>query len=89
LTVLATLRLQPWPYAGPVGLREGRTVHVFDQWQWIGSARTAPEMTELTHMQPRGFNHAIFNVLTRALPRLCAKRLKTLRRPPSRRENAA
>ena len=80
LTVIAALRLQPWPYAGPVGLREGRAVHVFDQWQWIGSARTAPEMVELGLMRPRGFNLAIFNVLTRALPRLCARRLKTLSR---------
>ena len=80
LTALAALRLPPWPYAGPVGLREGRTVHVFDQWQWIGSAKTAPEMAELGQMCPRGFNHAIFNVLTRALPRLCARRLKALSR---------
>lgn len=84
LTAVAALRLRPWPYAGPVGLREGRAVHVFDQWQWIGSAKTAPEMVELTHTRPRGFNHAIFNVLTRALPRLSARRLKTLRQPASR-----
>lgn len=89
LTAVAALRLQPWPYAGPVGLREGRTVHVFDQWQWIGSARTAPEMAELMHTRPHGFNHAVFKVLARALPRLCARRLKTLRRPANRMQNAA
>jgi DNA polymerase-3 subunit epsilon len=88
LAALAALRLQPWPYAGPVGLREGRTVHVFDQWQWLGSARTAPEMTELAQLQPRGFNHAVFDMLTKALPRLSARRLKTLRRAGCRTENA-
>ena len=80
LTALATLRLQPWPYCGPVGVREGRIVHVFDQWQWLGSARTAPELAELAGSSLRGFNAGVFAVLAKALPRLAARRVKTLRR---------
>ncbi len=79
---LATLRLPPWPYAGPVGVREGRTVHVFDQWQHLGSARTAPEIAELAGRRPHGFNAEVYGILTRALPRLGPRRLKTLRRAP-------
>ena len=79
LTSVSALRLQRWPYAGPVGVREGRTVHVFDQWQWLGSAKTAPEIAELAQLRPRGFNPEIFNVLVKALPRLSARRVKALR----------
>jgi DNA polymerase-3 subunit epsilon len=80
LTALTTLRLPSWPYDGPVGVREGRTVHVFDQWQRLGSARTASEIAELAELRPRGFDHATFNLLLKALPRVPAKRLKRLRR---------
>jgi DNA polymerase-3 subunit epsilon len=81
LTALSATRLQPWPYAGPVGLREGRTVHVFDQWQHLGSAKTAPEIAELALLRPSGFDAQVFDVLTKALPRLGPRRLKTFRRP--------
>ncbi|MEO8203939.1 MAG: exonuclease domain-containing protein [Betaproteobacteria bacterium] len=80
LTAVATLRLQPWPYAGAVGVREGRTVHVFDQWQLLGSARTATEVEELAGVRPRGFDPAMFQLLSKALPRLASRRLKTLSR---------
>ena len=80
VTTLSALRLQPWPYAGPVGLREGRAVHVFDQWQWLGSARTATEVAELAALRPRGFDPAVFRLLARALPRISARRVKALQR---------
>ena len=50
---LARLQLPPWPFAGRIALREtdpGRAldeVHVFDQWRYLGSARTDTELAEL------------------------------------------
>lgn len=79
LKALSALRLQAWPYAGPVGIREGRIVHVVDQWQLLGSARTASEIAELAQLRPCGFDPAVFRLLNKALPRLPARRLKTLR----------
>jgi DNA polymerase-3 subunit epsilon len=84
LTALSSLRLQPWPYAGPVGVREGRTVHVFDDWQWLGSAKTSAEVAELAHLRPRSFHHAIFAMLTKELRRLSARHVRTLRQPDAR-----
>jgi DNA polymerase-3 subunit epsilon len=50
---LQALRLEPWPFAGRIGIREcdsGRDrseVHVFDHWCYLGSATGAGELSEL------------------------------------------
>ena len=81
VTALSALRLPPWPYRGPIALREGRRVHVCDQWQWLGSARTLGDAAELVLLRPQGFSVPVFNLLRREIPRWPARRLKTLRRP--------
>ena len=81
VTALSALRLPPWPYRGPIALREGRRVHVCDQWQWLGSARTLGDAAELALLRPDGFSVPVFNLLRREIPRWPARRLKTLRRP--------
>jgi DNA polymerase-3 subunit epsilon len=89
LTALTPLRLPSWPYDGPVGVREGRSVHVFDQWQQLGSARTATEIGELARLRPRGFSPATYRLLVKALPRVPARRLKRLRRAAPLRDDPA
>src|SRR5204863_5830558 len=37
LTAIAPTRLQSWPYRGPIAVREGKKVHVFDAWTHLGS----------------------------------------------------
>ena len=50
---LSSLRLRPWPFAGPVGIREaaangaGTVLHVIDRWQHLGTARDDDEVAEL------------------------------------------
>ena len=45
-------------------------MHVFDQWQHLGSAKTAGEIAELALLRPSGFDPEVFGLLMRALPRL-------------------
>jgi DNA polymerase-3 subunit epsilon len=53
---LARLRLAPWPFRGPIAIRESdpyramSEVHVLDRWRYIGSARTDPELAELLEL---------------------------------------
>jgi DNA polymerase-3 subunit epsilon len=50
---LASLRVRPWPFAGPVGIREaaangaGTVLHVIDRWQHLGTARDDDEVAVL------------------------------------------
>jgi DNA polymerase-3 subunit epsilon len=50
---LVSLRLRPWPFAGPIGIREpapdarGTCVHVLDRWRHLGTARDADEVAEV------------------------------------------
>jgi DNA polymerase-3 subunit epsilon len=50
---LASLKLKPWPFPGPIGLREptpggqGVQIHVLDRWRHLGTARDAGEVAEV------------------------------------------
>jgi DNA polymerase-3 subunit epsilon len=53
MAALAKLKLQPWPYPGPIGLVERdefmdmEEVHVFDGWRYLGSAKNDDEVRQL------------------------------------------
>lgn len=53
MAALARLRLEPWPYPGPIGLVERddfldiEEVHVIDRWRYLGTARSEAEIHEL------------------------------------------
>jgi DNA polymerase-3 subunit epsilon len=50
---LASLRINAWPFAGPIGIREsapdnsGTWLHVLDRWQHLGTARDEAEVAAL------------------------------------------
>ncbi len=54
---LARLRLASWPFAGRIALHEADAqralseLHVFDQWRYLGSARTDTELAELVEQR--------------------------------------
>ncbi|CUA97159.1 exonuclease domain-containing protein [Thiomonas bhubaneswarensis] len=70
---LAADRLRTWPYAGPIGLREhdpaqDRTdVHVFDQWRYLGTARSEPDLAALAEgpheIESGGFDLDLYRLL--------------------------
>jgi len=73
---LVRLRLEPWPFAGRIGLREADSyrrvseVHVLDQWRHLGSARTETELAELIAQRTLpAFDIDHYRLLTRHLGR--------------------
>jgi DNA polymerase-3 subunit epsilon len=69
---LAPLRLKPWPFGGPVAVREECTVservemHVFDQWCHLGTALDEAALHDLSAERSAGrFDAAVYKALTR------------------------
>lgn len=69
---LARMQVQPWPFPGPVGIREtanwgGMTeIHVFDHWGYLGSYRPEQEMPRSISVLP-AFELDIYKILTHYL----------------------
>ena len=70
-TALAAHQVQVWPFAGPVGIREGGVMHVVDHWRHLGSARDAAELDDLLRARSvaPGFDADIYSLLQGALRR--------------------
>jgi DNA polymerase-3 subunit epsilon len=65
---LAALRVKPWPFPGAIGVREnGRDeIAVFDDWRYLGRARTEPELAELAATRAgAAFDPEIYRILSR------------------------
>jgi DNA polymerase-3 subunit epsilon len=75
---LSPLRMQPWPYAGPIAIRERTTVHVFDHWEHLGSVRTTSDMLRLVQQRRNGFDAEIYALLRQVLPATKAAALRVL-----------
>jgi DNA polymerase-3 subunit epsilon len=78
---LSRLRLKPWPYAGPIALRErdphsGRTeVHVVDAWRHLATLDSEADFDPIAHTdRPARFDGNAYRILVRYLrspPRNC------------------
>lgn len=67
---LASHRIRPWPFAGPIGIREQgeenerEELHVIDRWCHLGSARDEHELAELLDSSPpQGFDLDIYRII--------------------------
>jgi DNA polymerase-3 subunit epsilon len=87
----ASLRLKPWPFRGPVGIREpapdarGTQVHVLDRWRHLGTARDEREIAEvLASAESAPFDADGYRIIGRALRDVRPRDLVTLDRVPSR-----
>ena len=81
LQALAAQRLQAWPFAGRVGLREhdaasGRSeLHVFDQWCHLATVSDEAELDEaLADRQPLAFDLDTYRLLCKQLPKSTSTR---------------
>ena len=78
---LSRLRLKPWPYAGPIAVRERDPhservdIHLVDDWRYFGTASSDAELHELAQAQrPVAFDAETYKILARllrSLPRSC------------------
>jgi DNA polymerase III subunit epsilon len=67
---LRPLRLPPWPFSGPVGLRERSDLHIVDAWRYLGTARDESEIHAALETRTADFDARIFALLAKSLRRL-------------------
>ena len=72
---LRPLRVSPWPYRGPVVVRERRDLHVFDEWRHLGTVKTESEVRETMNVRPGEFDKAVYACLARRLPKVASARI--------------
>jgi DNA polymerase-3 subunit epsilon len=70
MQALHALRMQDWPYSGPIGLREhdtptGRTeIHVLDRWRHLGSASADADLQDILQTRDDApFDAGIYKIL--------------------------
>ncbi len=69
IEALHALKVQAWPYDGPVGIREGEDLHVVDAWCYLGAARDDERLAELLRVGRPAFDLDIYKLLAKALAR--------------------
>jgi len=84
---LASLRVRPWPFPGPIGIRErgvageGSVLHVIDRWRHLGTAATEDEVEDLVaRATATGFDPDSYRILARCLERLAPREVVMLGR---------
>jgi DNA polymerase-3 subunit epsilon len=82
---LASLRVRPWPFPGPVGIRErgvageGSVLHVVDRWRHLGTATTDAEVEDLVaRAAATAFDPDSYRIIVRCLERLAPRDLVML-----------
>ncbi|WP_079435959.1 exonuclease domain-containing protein [Zoogloea sp. LCSB751] len=69
MMALQKLKVEAWPHAGPVGIREGTAVHVVDNWCYLGTAKDEAEVFALLETARPAFDGDVFKILQKALKR--------------------
>lgn len=69
---LAKLKLQSWPYPGPIGIKEAygsrEEIHLLDHWSYLGTANNAAEVCQiLEHAQHAAFDLDTYRILKKYL----------------------
>ena len=77
LSALNKHRVQVWPYAGPIGIRETDAIgahtdiHVIDQWCYLGTARSDEELQQIReHAGQPVFDADTYKLLSKHLKQL-------------------
>ncbi len=70
LAALQGLRLQPWPYPGPIGIRENGVLHLVDCWAYLGSACSEQETATLLQKGRHRFDRDVYQIVHSRLPKL-------------------
>jgi len=84
---LVPLRVKPWPFHGPVGIREaapggtGTVLHVVDHWQHVGTAHDDEEVAVLLGAVRRGdFDPDAYRIVARCLDKSAPRDLVVFER---------
>lgn len=71
---LRPLRIGRWAYPGPIGIRERRDIHLFDQWRYLGTGQIESDVQEILRSRAHDFDRDIFELLEKTLRKLPASR---------------
>ncbi len=66
LEALQGLKLESWPWSGPIALREGGELYLVDGWRYLGSARNETGMAELLERGRPAFDMDVYKILVKA-----------------------
>lgn len=80
-TVLLKFKVSIWPYKGPIGIQEGKSLHLIDQWCYLGSAMNDDEVHELLTSGQAEFDLDIFKIIKKHLQKLPREKIIALQRP--------
>ena len=69
-SALQAMALKPWPFDGPIGVKEGGHLHVIDQWRYRGTAITEADVDELLGGVTREFDADIYKLLVKHFNKL-------------------
>ncbi|WP_194722913.1 3'-5' exonuclease family protein [Noviherbaspirillum malthae] len=61
-TALKGMRLQPWPYANAIAIRENDVLHVIDSWSYLGSVMNNEEAVELLRKGRGRFDREVYYI---------------------------
>jgi DNA polymerase-3 subunit epsilon len=67
---LSSLRLQAWPYPGPIGILEGDSLHVIDGWAYLGTIHAQDDPRILLQRGQQRFDRDVYQILHRKLAAL-------------------
>ena len=84
---LAGMRIKPWPFQGPIGVREpgpggeGEVVHVLDHWRHLGTASRDDQVERILEAGgDEGFDVDAYRIIRRQLEQLRPRDVRSLRR---------
>ena len=66
-TALELCKVQVWPYAGPIAIKEGGEMIVIDKWCYLGTAINQEELYELAASGEAEFDLDIYKIVKKAL----------------------
>lgn len=70
---LQKMRLTPWPYQGPIGIREGDSMHLVDGWGYLGSASSEEEAWSILEDRRGVFERDTYVLLHKRLAGLASR----------------
>lgn len=78
IEALHALKVESWPYGGPIGIREGATMHVIDAWRYLGAAQDEASLEDVLSSGRPSFDLDIYRILVKAVGRTTPIRLDAL-----------
>ncbi|GAA4029639.1 3'-5' exonuclease family protein [Actimicrobium antarcticum] len=64
---LEGMRMKAWPYAGPIGLREGDAMHIISNWSYLGTVDSEVAAWEMIEQGQPSFDRDVYHILHKKL----------------------